>query len=202
MNRALLMLAALVVCAAAPAPAPAAASAERVLHAEVTVPAPVAEVWNAWTTNDGIATFFAPKGQVDLKVDGQYDIWFNPTGKPGERGAEGMRILDVDPLKRFAFTWNAPPSIPSIRGRRTVVVLDFAPAGEKATKLTFTQWGWGEGADWDKAYDYFDHAWGGFVLPSLVRRFEQGPIDWKAEARPKPLPGTMKQTLAALAGPE
>ena len=59
------------------------------------VQAPVAEVFKAWTTEEGITTFFAPKGKVDLRVDGTYDIWFNPTGKPGERGAEGMRILDI-----------------------------------------------------------------------------------------------------------
>ncbi len=177
-------------------PVRAAGAGDRILRAEVTVPAPVADVWAAWTTNDGIATFFAPRGMVDLRVDGTYDVWFNPTGKPGERGAEGMRILDIDPLKRFAFTWNAPPSIASLRNRRTVVILEFAPAGEKSTRLTFTHMGWGEGADWDKSYEYFDRAWGDFVLPSLVRRFEQGPIDWKSEARPVPLPGSMKKRLA------
>ena len=59
-----------------------AAPKQRVLTAEVLVPAPVEDVWAAWTTNDGIATFFAPKGMVDLRVDGTYDIWFNPDGKP------------------------------------------------------------------------------------------------------------------------
>jgi len=181
--------------------APAAPAQDRILRAEITVPAPVADVWAAWTTDAGIATFFAPEGHVDLRVDGTYDVWFNPKGKPGERGAEGMRILDVDPLKRFAFTWNAPPPIPSIRGRRTVVVLDFAPAGEKATRLRFTQWGWGEGADWDKAFDYFDQAWGGFVLPSLIHRFEVGPMDWTKDVPIKPLPGSMKQALVGESKP-
>ena len=51
-------------------------------------------------------------------------------------------------MKRFAFTWNAPPSIAASRGKRTVVVLDFTPAGRGATRLRFTQLGWGEGPDW------------------------------------------------------
>jgi uncharacterized protein YndB with AHSA1/START domain len=178
----------------------AAPTNDRILRADITVAAPVADVWAAWTTDAGIATFFAPEGHVDLRVDGTYDVWFNPKGQPGERGAEGMRILDVDPLKRFAFTWNAPPSIPTIRGRRTVVVLEFAAAGEKTTQLRLTQWGWGEGADWDKSFDYFDQAWGGFVLPSLLRRFETGPIDWSKEPNLAPLAGTLKRTLAAEVG--
>ena len=172
-----------------------AAAAQRVLTAEVLVPAPVDRVWAAWTTNEGIATFFAPSGKVDLRVDGAYSVYFNPEAKPGERGAENMRIVALDPMKRFAFTWSAPTSIPSVRSQRTIVTLDFAPAGEQ-TRLTFTQWGWGEGADWDKAYDYFDNAWGRIVLPRLVERFKSGPVDWKYADMPTPLEGSMKKALA------
>lgn len=177
-------------------PPDGAAGSDRVLRAEITVAAPVAEVWKAWTTAEGIATFFAPVGKVDLRVDGTYDIWFNPKGGPGQRGAEGMRIVGLEPLKRFAFTWNAPPSIPTIRGQRTLVVLDFAPAGERATRLRFTELGWGEGPDWDQAYTYFDHAWGAVVLPRLLHRFEKGPIDWSAPPELESI-GPMTTRLAA-----
>ena len=177
-------------------PLDSAFASDRVLRAEITLPAPVAEVWKAWTTPEGIATFFAPVGKVDLRVDGTYDVWFNPKGKPDQRGAEGMRIVGLEPRKRFAFTWNAPPSIPTIRGQRTLVVLDFAAEGESATRLRFTELGWGEGPDWDQAYAYFDHAWGAVVLPRLIHRFEQGPIDWNAPPELKPL-GPMATTLAA-----
>jgi hypothetical protein len=111
-----------------------------------------------------------------------------------------MRILDVDPPRRFAFTWNAPPGIPAIRGRRNLVILDLAPLDGNRTRLRFTQTGWGEGADWDKAYDYFDHAWNGVVLPRLKRRFETGPIDWKAVPELRPVAKTLKVTLQE-AGP-
>ena len=183
----------LALCVAALAQA---APAQRVLTAEVVVPAPVDQVWAAWTTPAGIATFFAPSGAVDLKVDGLYSVYFNPENKPGERGAENMRIVALEPMKRFAFTWSAPTSIPSVRSQRTIVELAFAPEGD-GTRLTFTQSGWGEGADWDKAYDYFDNAWGGIVLPRLVERFKNGPIDWKYAGMPTRLGGTMKTTLAA-----
>jgi uncharacterized protein YndB with AHSA1/START domain len=192
MNRFMLTLAALALTAGA-------AHAERVLRAEVLVPAPVADVWAAWTTNEGITTFFAPQGKIDLRVDGTYDVWFNPGNKPGERGAEGMRILGVEPGKRFTFAWSAPTFLPHVRAQRTIVEVALAPEGDK-TRLTFTQSGWGEGAEWDRAYDYFDNAWGAIVLPHLLERFVKGPIDWKTAGMPKPLPGSMKQTLVAAAG--
>jgi len=174
-------------------------ASDRVLRADLTIPAPVSEVWKAWTTDEGIASFFAPKGRVVLEVDGTYDVWFNPEGKPGERGAEGMRILDVDPMKRFVFTWNAPPSIPSIRGKRTVVTIELEAAGPAATKLRFTHGGWGDGPDWDKAYDYFDRAWGSIVLPRLRYRFEHGPLDWKQAPPPVAEAASLKRSLSEAA---
>jgi uncharacterized protein YndB with AHSA1/START domain len=168
---------------------------ERILRAEVVVSAPLGDVWKAWTTDDGIASFFAPRGHVDLRVDGTYDVWFNPAGEPGQRGAEGMRILDVDPERRFAFTWSAPPSIPAIRAKRTVVVLELEAAGERSTRLRFTQLGWGDGPDWDKAYDYFDAAWRVQVLPFLVHRFARGPVDWSSPPEVEPVAPSIKVTL-------
>ena len=67
---------------------------ERVIRCEVTVPASVNEVWHAWATEEGIVTFFAPACNVELRVDGPYEIFFNPEAEPGQRGAEGMRVTE------------------------------------------------------------------------------------------------------------
>lgn len=179
--------------------APAPAHADRILRAEVVVAAPVPDVWAAWTTEAGMATFFAPGGKVDLRVDGTYDVWFLPENPPGERGAEGLRILDVEPNERFAFTWDAPPSIAKIRGKRTMVIVELFPEGDASTRVRFTHAGWGRGPEWDQAYDYFAAAWGNTVLPRLVHRFAHGPVDWTTRPELTPLP-SMKQELVAKAG--
>jgi hypothetical protein len=89
-----------------------------------------------------------------------------------------MRILQWEPLRRLAFTWNAPPHVPSIRGQRTIVVVTFAPIGADRTRVTLAHSAWGDGPEWDRAYDYFARAWPQVVLPRLARRFASGPIDW------------------------
>jgi len=185
---------AIVLGALAAVAAPARAG-DRVLRATLELPASVDEVWKAWSTEEGVKTFFAPGAHIEPRVDGAYEILFNPAGAPGQRGAEGMRVLAFEPPHRLAFTWNAPPAIPTIRGQRTMVVIELEAQGPRATRLRFTHLGWGEGPDWDAAYAYFDHAWGAVVLPRLKRRFEKGPLDWAATETLPPVAATLRLTL-------
>jgi uncharacterized protein YndB with AHSA1/START domain len=151
-----------------------------VIREEVVVDAPVDQVWQAWTTEAGVRSFFAPACEVELRVDGSYEILFNPDAPVGERGAEGMRILAFQPEKMLAFTWNAPPHLPQVRGQLTHVLIRFEPLTEGRTRVTLTHSGWGEGGQWDQAFAYFERAWGGVVLPRLRHRFSVGSIDWNA----------------------
>ncbi len=151
---------------------------ERVLRGEVIVAAPTADVWKAWTTTEGATTFFAPEARIEPRVDGAYELYFKPEAPAGLRGSEGMRILSFEPEKRFSYTWNAPPEIPEIRGQRTQVTVELESLAPDRTRVRITHQGWGEGEAWDRAYAYFDRAWGKIVLPRLVARFANGAIDW------------------------
>ena len=64
---------------------------ERMLHKEVVVDAPVEAAYAAWTTSEGIQSFFAPEAVVDAKPGGAFFIHFNPYAAGGSRGADGMR---------------------------------------------------------------------------------------------------------------
>lgn len=170
---------------------PARAS-NRMLATQFEVNAPIEKVWDAWTTPGGIKTFFAPDCKVDLRVDGAYEIYFFPEAKPGQRGAEGMRILGLEPMRRFAFTWDAPPTMPYVRGQRTMVILEFEKKDARRTLVRFTQLGWGEGANWDEAYEYFDHAWNEIVLPRFRYAMEVGPVNWEKTPKLPPVASTLK----------
>lgn len=148
------------------------------IHLQVVISAPISEVWEAWTTEKGAKTFFAPDCRIDLRVGGAYEIYFDPSAPEGERGGEGLTILAIQGEKMLSFTWNAPPSLPEVRGQLTHVSVRFKPAGERTTLLSLEHDGWGEGGQWDQAFEYFTRAWGEVVLPRLQYRFELGPVDW------------------------
>lgn len=150
----------------------------RKIYFEIDLKASVNDVWEAWTTEAGVKTFFAPGCNIDFRIDGMYEIFFFPEAPAGQRGAEGMRIMAIEPGKMFSFTWNQTPDLPKIRPQRTLVTLKFAALDENTTRLIFLQTGWGDGPDWDKSHAYFVKAWGDVVLPRLQKRFLQGPVDW------------------------
>jgi uncharacterized protein YndB with AHSA1/START domain len=152
--------------------------ADRAINEKVTVKANVDDVWKAWTTTEGVKTFFAPDAKVELRVDGPFEIYINPLAEPGQKGADDMRILAFQDKKMVTFTWNAPPSLPEARKQRTVVIVRFISRGDALTDVTLQHVGWGEGNEWDKAFDYFTKAWPS-VLKNLKKRFDDGPVDWK-----------------------
>lgn len=151
---------------------------ERAIDREIVVPATLDAAWAAWTTREGIVSFFAPDAVVDAKVGGPFQIYINPGAPVGMRGADDMHFLAVQPKKMISFDWNAPPNLPEARAQRTLVIVRFTPVDGKSTRVTLHHTGWGDGGEWDKAYTYFDKAWGD-VLGNLKRRFEMGPMDWK-----------------------
>jgi uncharacterized protein YndB with AHSA1/START domain len=173
---------------------------DRVLRAELTLNASVGQVWDLWTTEAGLTSFFAPAAKLEPRVDGLFEIHFAPAAPAGSRGAEGLRVIGFEPRKRFAFTWNAPETQPYARAQRTVVYIDLEALPGECTKLTFTHAGWGTGPEWDAAYDYFDKAWAGFVLPMFAHRVANGPVDWKHPPKIAPLGASIKLRLVPAVG--
>jgi uncharacterized protein YndB with AHSA1/START domain len=164
-------------------------AAERAIDKEIVVPAPIQSVWQSWTTKAGIESFFAPEAEIEARVGGAFHIHINPYAAPGLKGADDMRFMALQAPTMLSFDWNAPPSLPEVRQQRTFVVVRLTDLDGKATRLTLHHTGWGDGGEWDKAYAYFDRAWGN-VLANLKTRHETGkPNDWTEWlARMKALP--------------
>lgn len=161
-----------------------AAAAPPGLEVTQLVPASPEKVWAALTTVEGVKTFFAPEAKVELRPSGAYELYFLPERPEGERGGEGCTVVSFEPNQKLVFTWNFPPSIPSLRKSKamTEVTVTLAPEG-KGTKVSLVQTGWKDGADWKKGRDYFAAAWP-TVLARLERRFRRGPLDLKLGWRP------------------
>jgi uncharacterized protein YndB with AHSA1/START domain len=156
---------------------------ERKIQKDIIVEAPIREVWQLWTTQEGVTTFFAPKANVELVVGGRYEMLFNPEEAPGSQGGEGLKVLSYLPEEMLSVEWNAPPHLPNVRRERTHVVVQFESRPGDKTRVKLSHLGWKEGAEWDQAFAYFIRAWD-VVLARLAYRFSVGPIDWNDPYRP------------------
>ena len=156
------------------------ATPEKALRFEVTVPATVDEVWKAFTTREGIATWLWSDARVELKPGGDWLVLF-----PGSTA--GGTIVSVEPQKRLVISALAPEKFPTVRSERTRATFEFVPATPSGTMVTLVQTGWKTGPEWDAAYQYL--AVGNAQLFAQLRwRFESGPIDWaKSPGPPAPV---------------
>ncbi len=145
----------------------------RAVRKEVVVTAALAEVWHSWTTSKGIKGFVGVNSKIQLDIAGSYEMYFADDAPEGQRGGETCKVLSYLPHRMLSFSWNAPPAFGHLRGKHTWVVVEFQELDGGKVKVSLTHLGWGQGDDWNKLYDYFDKAWGGF-LSALEARFAGG----------------------------
>lgn len=138
---------------------------------EVLVEAPVDQVYAVWTTAAGWARLYpAPSAShLDLAIGGRYEWLFD-----GTVGSNRCQVLSYLPNRMVSFSWNAPPSHPTTREKRTWVVVETSPEGPASTRVRLTHLGFGNGPQWEETYDYFDNAWDR-VLARLQERL--GPAE-------------------------
>ena len=154
------------------------------IEKEIIIDASLEDVWHAWTTENGVVTFFAPKANLEFKIGGKYEMLFDLNKPFGKQGSEGSKILSYLPNKMLSFDWNAPPEFGPLRDERTIVVLLFDKEGDTETKVHLSHIGWGEGDEWDKLYQYFLKAWN-VVLGRLKYKFNTANIDWNNPYSPE-----------------
>ena len=146
------------------------ANPEQVLRIELSIPAPVHDVWEAFTTTQGLSTWLAPHTAVDLKPGGDWLVKF-----PGSTA--GGTIVSFVPEKEIVISALAPDRFPHVRAARTHAVFTFTAQGN-STLVCLTQTGWQSGPEWDAAYEYLA-AGNGQLLAMLHHRFVSGPTNWQ-----------------------
>jgi uncharacterized protein YndB with AHSA1/START domain len=168
---ALCLVFASVAAAQAPVKVTRVSTPEKALVFEADIPASLDDVWNAFTTSDGLSTWLTPKATVELRPGGGWTAHF-----PGG-GSGGGTIQSFVPKQRIVMLAMAPPQFPHVREEGTTATWEFRAMDPKTTRVTMRQTGWKQGEEWDKAYEYLAQG-NAQLLQTLQVRFVKGPIDW------------------------
>ncbi|NNF01633.1 MAG: SRPBCC domain-containing protein [Bacteroidia bacterium] len=144
---------------------------ERTIYKKLVLKVSANEIWDCWTTETGLRSFFCPDCSVELKIGGKYEIYFISENEYGHKGSEGCKVLSFVPERMFSFSWNAPPSIPTVRNHshKAWVVVLINNIGNK-TEVELFHLGFLKGSDWDETVDYFENAWD-IVMQNLKQKF-------------------------------
>ncbi len=143
----------------------------RRLDKEVVLPAPLMEVWRAFTTTDGLASWAAPAARVELRPDGHI-VWQTESDGAAEARAEvGGKVLTFVPFQVFSHR-GQPVTVGSagFRAADTWTAWRFDPLDVKSTRVRYTGLGWGDGVDGDEAIRRTDHAMDE-LMSALRQRF-------------------------------
>lgn len=140
----------------------------RIIHRETKVNLDIDQVWTDFTTNQGIQSFLSSGSNIELKIGGPYEIYFDMNAPEGLRGSEDCHILSFITNKMLSFEWNAPPQFSSERLMRTQVIIFFYETKDKQVKISLYNHGYGVGENWENVFEYFNNAWG-YVLDTYKK---------------------------------
>ena len=116
------------------------------------------DVWAAWASSEGVASWWNPtETRIDLRIGGAFELLFAMDQPEGRRGSEGCQYLAYVPGEMVAFTWNAPPYL-ALRETNTWVVITFREVRPATTAVRVVHTGFLEGPDWDDYMAYFRDA--------------------------------------------
>ena len=121
------------------------------------------EVWELWTTEEGLSSWLCQRANVEPVVGGPYELFWSPdTTKPESDSTLGCRVLSVDRPRLLHFDWRGSDevadvmNVPGAEVTEVTVQLFPTPMG---TRLEMVHAGWGDGPDWERARTWFARAW-------------------------------------------
>jgi uncharacterized protein YndB with AHSA1/START domain len=156
----------------------------RVQQLKIIVDAPVKDVWDAFATSKGFASWAVPVAQVTLGNDGMMESSYLLTSKIGDPDNIKNRIVAYVPehllvIRNEHVPKGAPFDPLLISTIRTVV--EFNDLGNGRTQVIESGVGYGEGAGYDSMYAHFRDG-NAEEFAALAQSFLTGPVDWKKEA--------------------
>jgi uncharacterized protein YndB with AHSA1/START domain len=143
------------------------------LRLSVDLPAPRDEVWAAWTTAAGLASWLCLRARVEPEVGGAFELFWDPDESRPERDSTlGCTVLSVDEPRLLEVTWRGSEAVADVMNAPgvlpTQVRVELRPT-LAGTRVEVIHSGWGEGPDWERARAWFEQAWRGALVALKVR---------------------------------
>lgn len=127
---------------------------------EVEIAASIDDVWNAFTTTEGLKSWVAPLADIDFKVGGKWRANYNKDGKLGDATTIVNTILCYDPKRMISLKATGFPEGFPFKdvAKETWTIFYFTPVSEKKTKIIVVGLGYNDTEQSQKMRSFFETA--------------------------------------------
>lgn len=127
---------------------------------EFEIEASVDDVWNAFTTSNGLKSWVAPLADIDLRVGGKWRANYSKDGKLGDATTIENTILSYDPKRMLSLkATRFPAGFEFVEAAKaTWSIFYFTKVSETKTKITIVGLGYTDSEQSKKMRSFFKPA--------------------------------------------
>ena len=133
-------------------------SGERVLRLEVILPMSISSAWQLFTTDQKLKTWLAPVVHIELKTGGYILTNYDSTKKLTDKSSINSTIINFITNEMLTLKVNLNNNFPKsviAADSNLQHIIQLIQIDSNHTKIVSSMVGFGDGADWDKTYDFF-----------------------------------------------
>lgn len=133
---------------------------DKVIYQSVLLKCDPQKAFEMFTLNEHLEKWYAQIADVDPKVGGKYELFWNPDDREND-STIGCKILTIQPGKFLSFEWKGPKQFKHfMNGVRplTNVAVSFIPCSD-GTEVHVLHTGWRETPEWEEARQWFVKSW-------------------------------------------
>jgi uncharacterized protein YndB with AHSA1/START domain len=141
---------------------------------EVDVNASVADIWQAFTTTEGLKSWVAPLADIDFKVGGKWRANYNKEGKLGDASTIENTILCYDPMRMISIKATGFPEGFEFEDAAKDMwsVFYFIPVSDSKTTIRVVGLGYNDSEQSKKMRAYFETA-NKYSMDQLIAALEE-----------------------------
>jgi len=133
----------------------------RTLIEEIVVDAPVAAVWDAYTTAEGWMAWAAPVAEVDLRPGGTIQTHYGPEAEIGDPGTIVLHIVNYVPRRILTLQADSQDNWPEAMKQdadHLMNVIVFDALSDHRTRISSYGVGYGAAPEYDEMLAFFSKA--------------------------------------------
>ena len=133
---------------------------DRIIYQSTSLKCDLQIAFDMFTVNDHLEKWLTQVADVEPKVGGKYELFWNPKDKEND-STIGCKVLALNPNKLISFEWKGPKIFKhfmnDVRPLTNVAVF-FVPH-QTETEVHLLHTGWRDSAEWEEARIWFAKAW-------------------------------------------